>query len=151
MNNNIILIAENNTDMFENDVQVFEPTAEIPEASNQTELPSLPEVPASTYTASEMPKNSEMQTVAQKAMISFGVMTLCIVFILLIAFIIKKRSGIISTDNYEEYKETETAKKEETQPEYIQSPVRKNKISKLNTPSSIHKCIISFLEITKEN
>ena len=150
MNNNIILIAENNTDMFENDIQVFEPTAEIPESSTQTELPSLPETPASTYTASEMPKNSEMQTVAQKAMISFGVMALCIVFILLVAFIIKKKNIVISNKD-EEFKEEENTKKEEAQPEYIQSPVRKNKISKLNTPSSIHKCIISFLEITKEN
>ena len=149
MNNNIILIAENNNDMFENDIQVLEPP--VPEENHAQELPQLPESEPAVYYGTEEPPKTEMQTLAHKAFISFGLMAIFIVLILIFAFFYKKRKEAREEEIYEESQTTEQAKTEEAEPEYVQSPVRKIKSSKLNTPSSIHKCIVSFLEITKEN
>ena len=149
MNSNIILIAENDIENIENDIQVLEPP--VPEYDNSHELPELPAAEPAVYYGTEEPPKTEMQTIAHKAFISFGLMAVFIVLILLFAFFYKKRKEAREEEIYEEYQTTEQAKTEEAEPEYIQSPVRKIKSSKLNTPSSIHKCIVSFLEITKEN
>ncbi|MBQ9245292.1 hypothetical protein IJ182_03385 [bacterium] len=141
--NNVILIAQNNgVDMFDNEVQVFD-----------TELPELPEtMPTETFPVREV--NTKPQMTEKDAFIGKSLqvclwLVICIAIILLAAFIYKKiREGIAASPV--KYKKTENVESEE-QPEYIQSPVRKSKFSKLNTPINIHQCIVSFLEITKEN
>ena len=72
-------------------------------------------------------------------------MAICIVFILLAALIIKKFKTAPAAEV--EYIPELT----DEQTEYIQSPSHKRSNSKLSTPSSIHKCILSFLDITKEH
>lgn len=143
MNSNIILIAQD-VDMFDDEVQVINP-----------ELPELPEtLPSQTqdYTTQVAApvRVSEKDAFIGKTLQMCLWLAISIVIILAIALLYKKVKEGIAPKNNNEIDEADYQKAEE-QPEYIQSPVRKNKLSKLNTPSSIHQCILAFLEITKEN
>ncbi len=134
MKNNIILIAEEDGGI---DVDMFDTTIPPVEETN-SEIPVLPDV--------ELPQvQSEMQTVVQKSFISFGVTGLIIVAILIAALIIKKFKTA-PAPNVEYIPELT-----DEQEEYIQNSVQKRSTSKLSTPSSVHKCILSFLDITKEH
>ena len=142
LTNNIILVAENNSvDMFDSDIQVFEQEAEIPELP--VVKPNAPE----TYSTAEIPIKKDLKEsdlfFAKMGQSLFWLIICIIIFLCIVKFIKNKKLNTVEDET--EYDS------QEFQPEYIQSPIRKNKSSKLNTPSSIHQCILSFLEITKEN
>ncbi len=152
----IILIAENGVDMFDKNVQlenVFPKEESVQYNAPVTELPELPSAQPTQFTeyvpqTQQNPVKKEAGVIAEKAFISFGTMLICIALFIVIALFFKKKQTQNQQDIYT-YKEPEKVQNDE--PEYIQSPVRKIKTSKLNTPTSIHQCILSFLEITKEN
>ncbi len=130
MNNDYIYIADNNnTDMFD---------IEIPAFDTGSEIPPLPDI---------QNEQSEMQSFAAKSFTSFGAMFICIAIFLIIVLIIKKKKS--KTDSV--YEKEETSDENYEQMEETEEPVVAiTKSSNLNTPSSIHKCILSFLENTKE-
>ena len=148
MNNSIILIAQNsNNDMFDNkNVQGFD--------SLSSEIPALPEIEPTdnkTYTTTQQPKYNNEKDVFIAKTLQMGLWLIaCIVIILVAAFAYKKIKNSVVNKKYD-YDISEYAQQNEQPTEYIQSPIRKSKLSKLNTPSSIRQCILSFLEITKEN
>jgi len=133
MNNDYIYIADNNnTDMFDIEIPAFDTGSEIPPPPDFQNQPS------------------EMQNFAAKSFTSFGAMFVCIAIFLIIVWIIKKKKAQTNSvyeneeepgENYEQI--------EEAEPEEPVQAIKKS--SNLNTPSSIHKCILSFLENTKEN
>lgn len=126
-----IYINENNKDMFNINIPSFETGAVVP-----------PPPVASTT------QQSEFDSFTAKSFVSFGTMAICIVVFLILAFIFKKRNKNKIDEEYT----TSQAENEEPETEYIPQPIVSNKKkSYLNTPSSIHKCIKSFLENTKEN
>ncbi len=128
--NNYIYIADNpNDDMF-----VLPPSFDT-----GAELPPPP-----------VSEPSEMDTFMTKSFTSFGVMAICIVAILLVAFIVKKRKANETIyDNYELNTNEEQKEEQNIEPQPIQT--RKRKASKLRTPNTLNKCIKAFLENTKEN
>ena len=118
---------------------------------NQNNYQATSEIPALPAVTPERP--SEMQTVMQKSSISFGVLALIIVGILICAFLFKKIKNkqeyvyeAKSEETFEDNLNTETPPPPVVEPE---KPKRKSS-SKLNTPANLHRCIIAFLEITKE-
>ena len=175
MDKYIVLIAQNDnitTDMFDSDTPIMLEETNIDESSfdnNQNQdnnseyqnqdfnqdfsqnnnFDTTSEIPALPAVTPERP--NEMQTVMEKSSISFGVLALIIVFILLAAYLFKKFS---SKKQYKyTYDEPEEDFKQNLDNEKHMQPQvreRKRKGAKLNTPASIHQCIVSFLEITKE-
>lgn len=130
--NNHIYIADNITDDMFNTI--------VPSFDTEVELPPPPVSSA----------HSEMDTFANKSFTSFGVMGICIVIILLLAFIIKKRKNTAETivaSDVNNKDEIEQEQEIEMQP--IQT--KRRRTSKLRTPTTLAKCIKSFLENTKEN
>lgn len=130
--NSHIYIADNPTDdMFNTIAPSFDTGVELP-----------PPPANSNY--------SEMDTFVSKSFTSFGVMAICIILILLIAFIIKKRK----TEN-EQYESSdintpqEVIQEQQSEPQQTQTRKRRN--SRLRTPNTLTKCIKAFLENTKEN
>lgn len=136
--NNYTYIANESRDMFDIAIPAFD-------AGTITESPSL----------NNYEKPSELEQFAAKSFTSFGTMAICIVVILIIAFIIKKKKDSdvdYNTSDVIGYKQQpeEIIQEEEIETEFVQN-TSERKRTLLNTPSSIHKCIISFLENTKEN
>ena len=147
MNNTYIYVADNNnTDMFDIQIPSFDTGSELP----------LPVVSSR--------QTSEFESFANKSLISFGTMLICIVIFLVIVLIIKKRKSKADyqTNNYQtDYlgvndKSAKTKSMAEGEmaddtpiPEPAVIPQTKKSLN-LNTPGSIHKCILSFLENTKE-
>lgn len=129
--NESITINENNKDMFNINIPSFDTGGAVPP----------PPVSSAVQT-------SEFESFTEKSLVSFSTMAICIVIFLIIVFIIKKRnSSAINTER--EYKQEQNI---ENDNDYIHQPIIQNKRkSYLSTPSSIHKCIKSFLENTKEN
>lgn len=141
-NGNYILIAEEQApDMFDTQSPVLFEDIE----PQQETLPELPvaEVPQQP-TRAEQPNNTYQLAVYASVII---------IVLLLIAFIIKKLFQTpkdIENDDYINSDEVENTLITENINEALKVET-KNRPSKLTTPSSIKKCIMSFLEITKEN
>jgi hypothetical protein len=165
MNNYIVLIAQNEditTDMFDTDNTVVFDETNINENSfdannnnhqpqdnfSQNDYQATSEIPALPAVTPERP--SEIQTIMDKSSISFGILAIIIICILLFAFIYKKTRPAkqykfeeTEEEDFKENLETEVHVQEKVKP-------KKNKVSNLNTPGTIHNCIMSFLDITKE-
>ena len=128
-----IQINVNNKDMF---------NINIPSFDAGTVVPSPP-----------VSQPSELENFTEKSIVSFGTMAICILLFLVFIFIFKrKRKSSETADYYNEEIENKNTneRKEDENNEYKLSQEIKSK-TYLNTPSSIHKCIKSFLENTKEN
>ncbi|MCD7740246.1 MAG: hypothetical protein LUH11_02740 [Candidatus Gastranaerophilales bacterium] len=128
---NTIYIAENNIDsMFE---------IETPEYNTETEaLPPLPDDTA---------QSSELAFMVNKSFISFGTMIICIIIIIAAAFIIKNRKQTKDASAHEIFAQEDSDLINNDSSEYITKPQQNNKFS---TSGSIHNCILSFLERTKD-
>ena len=145
MHNNIILISyeDASNTMFEE--PITEPISQMPE------LPSAP--------PSELP--SEMEYVAGKSFVSFGIMLGAILLISFILLMIKKRRKAQLNNGEDlnqlppeikEVKDTNQQKEAEEsipQPRPLTKKIKNENLNKLNTPSSIKLCIRKFLEKTK--
>ena len=142
MNN---ISADNSKDIFNIDIPAFDSGA----MATRTVVPD------------ENVYRSEYDAVANKSFISFGVMLLCILIFLFFVFIFKKRqsSQNVSVPSPERRKysyenqnaeqiENRYVAEEKEQPSYRYNSKKR---SSLSTPTSINKCIKSFLENTKEN
>ena len=126
-----IQINENNKDMF---------NLNIPSFDTGVEIPSPP-----------VSEPSEIETFASKSLISFGTMAICIVLFLVIAFIFKRKKEFSSNLDYNIENENQNTIENSQDNNIVSNIASKNRNSYLNTPSSIQKCIKSFLENTKEN
>lgn len=144
---NSIYISANSKDMFNIEIPTFDSGAI-----------------ATSYVAPETSvSQSEFDVVANKSLISFGVMLVCILIFLVIAFLFKnKKQSVVESKhipekrryNYNSEKvHTERVEQEYEQPENENMLYRhgSKKRSSLSTPNSINKCIRAFLENTKEN
>ena len=129
--NESIQINENNKDMF---------NINIPSFDAGTEIPSPP-----------VPQPSEIETFTSKSITSFGTMAICIVLFLVIAFIFKRKKEFSSNLDYNIENENQNTIENSQDNNIVSNIASKNRNSYLNTPSSIQKCIKSFLENTKEN
>ena len=106
---------------------------------------------------------SEFSVVANKSLISFGVMLVCIIVFLIFVLIFKnKKQEVVEYKQSPERKgyQEEKNRNEQVIEEYEQyeqyqehSVYRHSskKRSSLSTPTSINKCIKAFLENTREN
>lgn len=146
MNNNYIYIADNSSnDIFNIEIPAFDAGSEIPP-------------PPDSYGKTSYSQQSEFNDFAGKSFTSFGTMAVCIVIFLVIVLILKKRKNNANIAYEEEapvedkqQDENDKLETEEIPKPSIVPPVQGlKKFSSLNTPSSIHKCILSFLENTKE-
>lgn len=146
MNNNYIYIADNSSnDIFNIEIPAFDAGSEIPP-------------PPDSYGKTSYSQQSEFNDFTGKSFTSFGTMAVCIVIFLIIVFILKKRKTNANiayedeTSVYEQQQdENDKIDTEEIPKSSIVPTVQGlKKSSSLNTPSSIHKCILSFLENTKE-
>ena len=126
-----IQINENNKDMF---------NINIPSFDAGTEIPSPP-----------VSQPSEIETFTSKSITSFGTMAICIVLFLVIAFIFKRKKEFSSNLDYNIENENQNTIENSQDNNIVSNIASKNRNSYLNTPSSIQKCIKSFLENTKEN
>ena len=126
-----IQINENNKDMFNINIPSFDAGMEVP--------------------APPVSQPTEIESFASKSLISFGTMAICIIIFLILIFIFKRKKELTNTITYNiENENNDTINNNEETPE--KNFVAQKKInSYLNTPSSIQKCIKSFLENTKEN
>ncbi|HIS88289.1 TPA: hypothetical protein IAA87_02520 [Candidatus Avigastranaerophilus faecigallinarum] len=129
--NESIQINENNKDMF---------NINIPSFDAGTEIPSPP-----------VSQPSEIETFTSKSITSFGTMAICIVLFLVIAFIFKRKKEFSSNLDYNIENENQNTIENSQDNNIVSNIASKNRNSYLNTPSSIQKCIKSFLENTKEN
>ncbi|MCD7780653.1 MAG: hypothetical protein LUH05_08290 [Candidatus Gastranaerophilales bacterium] len=126
----VVYIAENSNDLFEEG---------IPEYITETEeLPSLPQ--------EALP--SELGFIGNKLLISFGALAVCIAIILILAIIFKNKKQNSDASAHEIFadEEAEINNSEISDSKY--SIEKKNR--NVNTFSSIHKCITTFLEKTKD-
>lgn len=144
--NNSIYIASNNKDMFNIEIPRFD--------SGAVTTGSVAPESNSSY--------SEFGVVANKSIISFGVMIFCIFIFLLFVFIFKnsKKTQVPQRQIQErrKYNTQERVCVEQSEEIYEQRQnetalYRHNskKRSSLSTPTSINKCIRAFLENTREN
>ena len=78
-------------------------------------------------------------------------MAICIVLFLVIALIFKRKKEFSSTQDYNVENENQNTMEKSQGNNIGNNIASKNRNSYLNTPSSIQKCIKSFLENTKEN
>lgn len=144
-NGTYILIAEEQApDMFNsnNDTPVL---FEDIEPQQET----LPELPA-TEVQQQTPQTTEPQNNTYQLAVYASVI---IIVLILIAFIIKRlfqTPKVIENDDYTSSDDTENTRITENINEALKKEP-KSRPSKLTTSSSIKKCIMSFLEITKEN
>ncbi len=122
---NIILIADNETDLMGFPVEEYTSASEVSPEENITG------------------ENTEMSFVAGKLLVSFGALIVCIVLFLAFVLLFKKKlSKRDSLDEYDEY--DEQAEEEGTEMQ------EQNRIpTTLNTPSSVKQCIRTFLENTR--
>ncbi len=128
--NNTVYLAENNAE-FEI-VEIQEPE----EYNTETEqLPPLPE---------EAMNSSELAFVANKSLVSFGTMAICIIIILICAFILKNKKQNKDASAHEIFADDEMDASNNKS-----SDLRK-KSQKTIVSSSIHNSILSFLEKTKD-
>ncbi len=126
-----IQINENNKDMFNINIPSFDAGMEVPSPPTS--------------------KPSEIESFTSKSLTSFGTMAICIIIFLILIFIFKRKKEFINTINYNtenDNNNTINDNKENSEKNFV--PQKKIN-SYLNTPSSIQKCIKSFLENTKEN
>lgn len=144
--NNSIYISANSKDMFNIEIPKFDSGA-VTTSSVAPESNSL---------------SSEFGVVANKSVISFGVMIFCILFFLLLVFIFKnsKKTQISQRQIPERRKYNTQERISVEQREEIYEQQRNEtalyrhsskRRSSLSTPTSINKCIRAFLENTREN
>ena len=123
---NVIYIANNEADVVDIPITEYDAVAEVQQNSASNKAPS------------------ELSFVAGKLLVSFGALLICIAIFLVLAFLYKrklaKNSGVVEDDDFP------LAEEELPQPKVqVQSSA-----STLNTPSSVNKCIRSFLENTRD-
>ena len=123
---NVIYIANNEADVVDIPITEYDAVAEVQQNSASNKAPS------------------ELSFVAGKLFVSFGALLICIAIFLVLAFLYKrklaKNSGVVEDEDFP------LAEEELPQPKVqVQSSA-----STLNTPSSVNKCIRSFLENTRD-
>ncbi len=126
-----IQINENNKDMFNLNIPAFDAG---------TVVPSPP-----------VSQPSELETFASKSITSFGTMAICIILFLVVVFILRRKKEASSTLDYNLKNVNQNTIENSDVNNTANNISSNNKNSYLNTPSSIQKCIKSFLENTKEN
>ncbi len=118
---NIIYIADNDIDIMDIPISEYDTTSEIPAE------------PVNKDTG------SEVSFLAGKLFVSFGTLLICIAVFIVFAFLLKKK--IAPTESEIVYEETGPMESEEV--------LERKSPTTLNTPSSINKCIRTFLENTR--
>ena len=142
--NNSIYISANSKDMFNIEIPTFDSGA----------------IATSSVAPEKFVTHSEFDVVANKSLISFGVMLVSIVVFLIIVLIFKnKKQPVVEPKQFNERRRYHSEKVHNGRVEQEQEELKENTIyrhsskkrSSLSTPTSINKCIKSFLENTKEN
>ena len=142
--NNSTYISANSENMFDIAIPTFDSGA----------------ISTSSVAPEKNVSSSEFSVVANKSLISFGVMLVCIIVFLIFVLLFKnKKQEVVEYKQPPERKryQEEKNRNEQVIEEYEQyqehSVYRHSakKRSSLSTPTSINKCIKAFLENTREN
>ncbi len=119
---------------------------ELTPIGDDMQIPPVPEV------QEKLP--SEIEYVAGKSLVSFGIMFAGILLLVIILLVIKRKKSINSDDN----NKNESVEELKIKNEYVEAEKtamiepKKQKsanLSKLSTPNTVQQCIRKFLENTK--